>query len=1449
MGFLDDMAAEGPPPAQPPRKSSFLAQMVAEGPPPVQEAPAASPAPEGPKGFLASLYEGAGRVLLGLEEGAGRELRSLGEGVGAAAELATGGKPQPGQLAPDRLAEIRNKPVLERFTDSDFVGDFLGSVVVGSMPFLAGATGGAVAGAATPVPGGALIGGAVGGGLAVALQSVGPAYLEARRAGQDHEAAVDTALEQAAVQGTIAGATVPLAAFRPFRTAISNGLFQLVAQPAADAGSQVASNAMTDRPLGTGVPEAIIGSVAFETPAMLGALRATGAIGPLAREGAFTPTETPARIGQAAELDIGGVRRTVPTEGGTALPSGEPGAAGVGGAAAQAPGIPRETPTPDQVQAEATDAAFGPTDTVAQTEQAAAARSQAEDLAARGHEKALAEDRARQEQTTVRGIGDYSTANMTPEQVNARIAADQAQAAAGDAAAADSAQRWADEYEKRYFDVVRNAESQVFDQLEAGARAAMEGARWPAGSVEEATARAAGEDIRAHQTDAFRDQLSQAMDAAGEAAIANDVRRASALELRDAAEAIVAEREGMARQTAVTAAERAAQAAGEAAAGVQGQGPPQGPPTPPRSRSGLVGRVLGALAVTPRAIVAGPREVFSQWAKPLTQRVGDTRVPVAKPLEQAGLRAIDETNRLIGRWQIQSEPYLKLLQGGRVALRGERRAQLAEGRTARRELNERVPVKYEGAGPLVEYGYTKFQRGVENEGDLVRLSPPAQRAVRKFREFMQTTARDIEAVRTPMGEPIMMVTAEGSVPFHGARDGARLIRQWTPEMWRIMQLGEGSPGYRALGQALAHANGLSEEVSFRTLSALRTATIERSSAVEIARVFREFPTYIRVAKEGGRGYEIPLLHTDPFAAVGHVTRNLAQRVGYIKEFGQNLGDGKSFGEEGVQRFESQGGVASDAIEMIRALQGIPIDQPSHRFAPGTPEYEALRTVDTLRETLNAGLLSRSFIPNLTEPVSKTPMITGGRAATKAFVGLLTHPKYRTAMLEEVAERGFRTIDVFDWMKEPGRGREYVARLARQTLNAAGMKVNEWNEMHAAVSALEKVKKLEAGRGTALDRARLEMLRFKPDEIDTVMGGLRGVPEAEAGKVTELYNRVGRRMVEYSQGTTAQPANLSRLTNKRVYRWIFNFDRYAQMTANRFQRHVSGTTKALWEKGPLSPEFRARATLLSGFLLGHTASGIGAVLLTDMIRDGWTGVEDRTERAGKTLKDFSDLVGSGFRYASLSGAGDITMRAMEAPTAKEGLASIGSSTVPGRYFVMASDWANGQGPFKNLDGTDAALRLIESNVPIAPAFVRLAAQLGLADKKNPRREVAIKRMWEWVRKNQGTGTGAVAEDPEADVAAAIAKRAEFSVALGKLERAIRLGRPPQELDPLRNAAALAGSTFGVDAHAALLGKRLITKIQVKNQPAARQWLGEENWQALHDYDSLLEYWADGLPTGR
>lgn len=183
-----------------------------------------------------------------LAQGVGAGFRHAGEGI----QVMRGQEP---------AAPQQESPAAAPFELSDIASPLakgLPKLAYGlgeSAPTLAGGITGGIAGAMTPLPGGALIGGAAGAGVGAALQSVGPFFAdELKKSPKDPDGAWTRAMQRAATSGAFSALGWGMFPAKLAEGPLKQMAFQALGiQPAIAAGEQATQNVLQGKPTTEGL--------------------------------------------------------------------------------------------------------------------------------------------------------------------------------------------------------------------------------------------------------------------------------------------------------------------------------------------------------------------------------------------------------------------------------------------------------------------------------------------------------------------------------------------------------------------------------------------------------------------------------------------------------------------------------------------------------------------------------------------------------------------------------------------------------------------------------------------------------------------------------------------------------------------------------------------------------------------------------------------------------------------------------------------------------------------------------------------------------------------------------------------------------------------------------------------------------------------------------------------
>lgn len=800
---------------------------------------------------------------------------------------------------------------------------------------------------------------------------------------------------------------------------------------------------------------------------------------------------------------------------------------------------------------------------------------------------------------------------------------------------------------------------------------------------------------------------------------------------------------------------------------------------------------------TPRQAVGGAlREAANwthNWAEPLIDRVRRAGGDWGAALSEKAAAATDTTKALMRQWEPTVQAALKTASGvGDHPLK------------RLKALRNLMRIEEDGASGGGSHGFSRFQRAVEGKIPDSELDPIEKEVVDAYRRVVAMTG----ATARDMGVQVTDPLTGQRVAFRPAEGGKRMIRHLTPEAWDMIHAGADDPGFRALVKAVSDANGGADvKLVTREMLELRDADpVTRSAAFEHLRTLKEFPTHVKVD-----GHMVPVLHSNPFTAIDQLYRQQAMRLGYIAHFGQN----PEAATAAVKRYVEAGGARADAEDLIRALNGVP---PAIMKAVGGSNLRQARRVGrAILSLFKTGLLSRSGLVNLPEPLGNTLTFAGSKRLARAYAHLAAHPR---AAAQEAARWGVLADKMLNLAIEPGRKLEDVPRVIRQITDRlnplSGHYANDLNELVSAWSGKLMADDLQAGRGTAADRVRLDILGYTDEQADRMLAGKASAAE---------YEGLPERMATISQGAGALPAQRSKAGNSRLWNAVIAFDSYAQMKANRLGRTISAAQRA-WNRGDKAAAFQ----VMSQQVLGTTASGAGALALRAAALGGTAGLMDF---GYETIHDPVASLGGFLRSAVMSGAADALWRVAAESNPNDFTDSAWDQTrrivLPVYLAGEMIDFFAGQGRYHDQSAAERARTFLEGNVTVTRPLVTLAATLGLADK-DLKRDTAISAYWRWRRENAPADRHIPGQTtPEHE---------RFRRFMRRAVEDIRHNRNPAA--HLRQALGVSGD--GSSVAASLRGRRLLSDLKPDQLKALAGAIGPDQYHELQHYDWLLTHWA-------
>lgn len=815
---------------------------------------------------------------------------------------------------------------------------------------------------------------------------------------------------------------------------------------------------------------------------------------------------------------------------------------------------------------------------------------------------------------------------------------------------------------------------------------------------------------------------------------------------------------------------------------------PIGASVQPVSSFGPVVDQTDATQVALEALEQG--KLAAAWIfTPMIDRVRKFGGPLGPAVADAAEMASDTAQMLRGKFAEQTIRFQRLLESPANWLAVQRLQR----------------VKWNQDGTV---GYTVFQLAAEHDAVLEALDARERALVGEFRKLTLAIGEEAKA------RGFQIELNDGTwAPFEPVEGGRRLSRQFTDEMFGILRDGPQSPVFRQVARVLAQENGLDEDVSMRHLEAMAERSLERRAAFEVARVFKNFPSHIRHG-----GLRVNLLNAHPHTAAKTMVDRSALRMGFAEQFGQGTPADPNSLQEIVAATGPDTKEAQRLIDLFRALNGLPVTVP---FQGGRGMALLIRSMHTVLGLDRALKLTRAFIPNMPETLSKVPAAVGWMRLLRGWatvgVGSMsrwTHNETR----QHLIRIGAIMPDIADFSIDPNRRISSGARALGNLITSPRRVVDDLNEAVAATSAYAMVRDMQEGRASRGDREHLDLLGFNEQEIDAMMSG-------EAPQ--RLYDRAVRRVVTFTQNTIATPAQQSRAASSRTYATWVAFDRYGQFTMNRFAttaRRVSESAKA---NGPLHPKTLRAAKTFGDFLVGSAASGMIATSMAAAFVGGVLGLKDQWQKSKRepmaATMDF-------LRYALLGGLSDLLLYNLVDRAEFKAVDVIGGLQ-PVSLGQDIIDYAAGSGPYENLDSWAKANKFLDRHAAAAKGIRHAFAVAGFSDM-DPVTQGALRAHYRWLRDNEGF------VDRIPPLKGIPKEQADFYKAMKRAAEAARNGHA----DKAHAAMIEALGTGHRDAKgviASLRARKVLPSVDVQNRERYRQEMLPEYVERLEQADRLID----------
>jgi hypothetical protein len=661
---------------------------------------------------------------------------------------------------------------------------------------------------------------------------------------------------------------------------------------------------------------------------------------------------------------------------------------------------------------------------------------------------------------------------------------------------------------------------------------------------------------------------------------------------------------------------------------------------------------------------------------------------------------------------------------------------------------------------------------------------------------------------------------EGWQVFNYIPGGKVFLRHYTSEGFGILMRGPAAPGWKELVDGIAEMNNVPRAQVDETLKARRKdmlgdapqASFKRINA-EFTRQWKRVPTHVYV-----NGDTIPVFQTFPYFYVKGMAENTAARVGFVRHFGQDTAPNSPRAQL-RSRFTDEAGTDRPLIQMMRALNNVPVEPPL--IEAGTATAQVGRALRTMGQLFKSGLLSLSTIQNLAEPLGNIQAFSGSTDLFKAVWALSRHPQATIATLETL---GAITKDVANLAFQPGRGFQSMARAVSETSGRVFMHryVNELQEKLAAAVAMEKVERMQAGKGNA------------GDIYDLLSFGW-SLPEAQRlarGKGTQAeYNRVVRQAPAKLVGSPMSPAEHTRLSHARLYRVLVAFQGYAEMKMRGFIKEIGAYVKAMKSRDP-KVMFSANVKF-ARYQAGAAVQGAAAYFLLALATGGvlglkvaWNEAEDHPVR----------FIRDSWLYTMFAGPWGAIIRNTSQGSS---FTQWADAALPFFLLHQIYDAVSGNSGYGSLPATERFAKLIDRIVPVDRAVTTVAAAFGFG-RDQQRLEVAKRAYWRWrFEKHPPDETISYADTSAQDKA--------FRISMRKVYQDVITQRDPNaDID-----AAFGADKRAQDLAASLRSRLLLSKgaLGAKTEDEAQQWrddlhkrIGDEAYQILEAHDDAIYGWA-------
>lgn len=650
----------------------------------------------------------------------------------------------------------------------------------------------------------------------------------------------------------------------------------------------------------------------------------------------------------------------------------------------------------------------------------------------------------------------------------------------------------------------------------------------------------------------------------------------------------------------------------------------------------------------------------------------------------------------------------------------------------------------------------------------------------------------------------------------------RAPRMMTPEFFAVVR--NGGPQYQQMVQGITEhpmnkAAGITPQFVGDTLREMTSAKAERSIPMEIARQIPWMPSHMKF-----EGKTTELMVSQPLDYIRTATRHVGNRIGFIAKFGQKT-KGQAVGAEGetvdILRKELQGKVREEDLDaMFHVLNDRPLRKFDLTLSPVYHgDHPGAGAIDFVKQAAygfdriaKGAMLSLSPVVNIPEQGGTTlpffsPVDIGNGVRN------VMPDRYATTS-QRMLQNGVITRNAVDFRTRPGRRIADTGRLVSEVLMLPTRFTNEAQETSTGAVAEAFAERLKTGQGTSMDRSRLNVLQFTPEQISKIVDGTAHPSE---------YVEVARRANTMVSGTTAARAERGRMENNPLATKVFSFQSYAQTQIRLADRILGNIVEA--KKSGDAEAYRNAWMLAGKFFAGKTASGHASRLLMGAVA-GYEWQKRDESWYEQIARDMAQAFG-GMPVALAQGL----------MTSDENTMNVAQRLSPSVNAITSlSDSIRGTGDARGKDIGERVIDYLKRFTTATRAQRGFLVAMGLED---PKMNSAIAAYGRWQRKIEGKKEAKLEDEGK-----------EVREHLYEAARLVRNGRTDEAGKEMQAAADLLKIQNDTPMREVRnrLGKlKKLARWDPKQLASLKKEIGEDYYKTLETHDKLLDNFAWESPS--